>query len=203
MGAKGVATPLREGRGGSLRVALALTTIPRKIRSLMLVEALGLPHPEWVYGEAATVLSHLRALPLPLTLRTAVGEGVESFCSPRLIPAHSYEEAETFIQQHARNGLWFITYPFLTAKCSGTALHDERGLVIEACKGDLWHLLEDGVVDWCWQPPQPPRGRWREMVSEHELMLLLRFCSRIPRKHLAEWLITPDGRLFFLEIYPV
>ena|GEM_PF-3331438 len=175
----------------------------RKLRGLMLIEALGLPHPPWVYGSAEHVLEKLKTMKPPLTVRTDVLEDSLVLGLPRLVPARTLEEAEEFIKKHGTKYIYII-YPFLTAQVSGTVMFISEGrLLIEGVEGDCWNLLQYGRVDFRWEPPKPPEGRWQDLISEQRLLDIFRFGSRIPKEYLAEWLVTPEGKLYFVDLYPV
>lgn len=135
----------------------------------------GLPTVAWHRHQIGDVLNPA----LLWTVRSAVVSGPDHSL-PRLVGAPA-AEAMTFADVQAKklgaNGM-VVTYPYFKALVSGNLEVTAHTVYLEAVKGDLWRLVDEGALDatarntddtWTWSDqnhlcPEPLRAALQQAV---------------------------------------
>lgn len=115
-----------------------------KLRGLYLLRQWGLPAIKWeIFTRDTTLPANCL-----WTVRTALYSG-QDVNLPRAVGVEA-KEAEAFarrlLQELGDRGVVFY-YPYFVAERSGTLLVGKERAVVEAVKGDLWHLVSEGKRD--------------------------------------------------------
>ncbi len=128
-----------------------------KLQGFTIIEKIGLKHPNWKIIRSDLSNDFVRGLDdgKIYTVRTAVVAG-EDFGLPRMVGVLGSEVKKRLNQLlenfDDKKSVYLIIYETFKARFSGNILITFKGflrdVVVEACDGSLWNLVENNIVDY-------------------------------------------------------